>query len=139
MEKINYGRMILGGVLGTIVLFMVGFIFQAVILGSEHEYFMAKGTVLAEPRQMGWIAHILGGLVSGLALSMGYVAARKFRGPGPVTAILTGLMIALFTAGNTSAEYAFYNLGTMIPLMTFANNIVGAILATLTAGVIYKD
>ncbi len=139
MEKINYGRMILGGVLGTVVLFMSGFLFQAVILGSYHEYFIAKGSVLAEPREMGIIAHIAGGLVSGLVLSMGYVAARKFRGPGAVTAILSGLTIALFTAGDTSAEYAFYNLGAMIPLMTFANNIVGAVLASLTAGAVYKD
>ena len=139
MEKINYGRMILGGVLGTVVLFMVGFLFQAIILGSHHEYFIAKGTVLAQPREMGWIAHIMGGLVCGLVLSMSYVVARKFRGPGPMTAILSGLTIALFTAGDTTAEYAFYNLGSMIPVMTFVNNIVGAILATLTAGFIYKD
>lgn len=131
--------MILGGVMGTVVLFIVGFLFQAIILGSEHEYFIGKGTVLAQPREMGWIAHIIGGLVSGLVLSMSYVVARKFREPGPMTAILSGLTIALFTAGNTTAEYAFYNLGSMIPLMTFANNIVGAILATLTAGVVYKD
>lgn len=131
--------MILGGILGTIVIFMVGFVFQAVILGSHHEYFIAKGTVLAQPRAMGVVAHIIGGLVSGLVLSISYVVARKFRGPGPTTAILSGLTIALYTAGNTTAEYAFYNLGSMIPLMTFANNIVGAILATLTAGVIYKE
>lgn len=139
MVKINYGRLIFGGVLGTIVLFIVGFVFQGIILGSEHEYYIAKGTVLAQPKEMGWIAHILGSLLSGLVLSLSYVVARKFRGPGPTTAILTGLTIALFTAGDTSAEFAFYNLGSMIPLMSFVNNVVGSILATLVAGAIYKD
>ena len=139
MEKINYGRMILGGFLGTVVIFMVGFLFQAVILAPQHEYFMEKGTVLAQPREMGVIVHILGGLVCGQVLSFCYVVARKFRSPGPTTAILTGLTVALFTAGDTTAEYAFYDLGGMIPVMTFVNNIVGAILATLTAGFIYKD
>ena len=139
MENINYGRMILGGVLGTVVLFMVGFVFQGIILGDHHEYFILQGSVLAQPREMGWIAHIMGGTISGLVLSMSYVVARKFRGPGPMTAILSGFTLALFTIGNHSAEYAFYNLGAMIPLMSFANNLVGSILATLLAGYIYKD
>jgi hypothetical protein len=139
MERINYTRTLLGGVLATFVLFIAGFIFQAIILGSHHEYFITKGTVLAQPRDAGWVAHILGVLLSGLVLSLSYVVARKFRGPGPMTALLSGFTVALFTAGNTSAEYAFYNLGTMIPLMTFVSNIVGGVLASLVAGAIYKD
>ncbi|MFT3911513.1 MAG: hypothetical protein QM737_18965 [Ferruginibacter sp.] len=139
MGKINYGRMILGGVVGTVVLFIVGFLFQGVILGSHHEFFIRKGMVLAQPREFGWIAHISGSLTCGLVLSICYVVARKFRGPGPMTATISGFIIGLFTAGDATAEFAFYNLGSMIPLMSFANNVVGAILASLVAGAIYKE
>ncbi len=139
MEKINYRRMILGGILGSIVFFFVGFLFHGVILESHYLYFQGQGSVLHQVREMGWMIHIAGHIVSGFALSLTYVMARKFWGPGPMTAIRAGLIVALFTAGGTAAEYAMYNFGTMIPVMTFANNIVGATLATLAAGVVYKD
>ena len=139
MLKLNSIRMIFGSILATIVIFIVGFIFQAVILGSHHKFFIQQGSVLAQPRDMSVIAHIIGGVTCGLILSFCYVVARKLRGPGALTAILSGLLVSLFTIGDMSAEFAFYNLGTMIPVMSFVNNVAGAIIASLVAAAVYKD
>ncbi len=139
MEKINYGRMILGGVLAGVVIWLTGFIFHGVLLAEKYKFYANVGSVLAEPRPMGFPFYIVGIIISGLALSMMYVVGRKFGGPGPMTAIRVGLTVALFTTAGMAAEYTFYNLGGMVPLLSFANNIVGAVLGTLVAGGIYKD
>jgi len=139
MGRINYGRMILGGVLAFIAIFFAGFLFHGIILRSHYVYFQKAGVVLAQPREMGWVVHIVGHLVSGLVISMAYVVARKFWSPGPMTAIRVGLIVALFTAGQNAGEYFLYNLGAMVPAMTFLDNMVGAVLGALVAGIVYKD
>jgi hypothetical protein len=137
-NKINYGRIILGGILAAIVLFAVGFLVHGIILESHYEYF--KGiSVMSFPKKYGMLVHIVGTLVSGICLAVLYAVARKFGGPGPMTAIKVGFVVGLFTIGGVSAEYAFYNLGKMIPLMTLVDSIVGCVLATLVAGLVYKD
>ena len=139
-NKFNYGRMILGGVLGAVVLFAVGFLVHGVLLKENYLFFQKMGSVLPEPgRANGMLIHSASTIISGLCLSMLYVVARKFGGAGPMTAVKVGFTVGLFTIGGVSAEYAFYNLGGMIPLMTLADNIGGCILATLAAGLVYKD
>ena len=137
-NKINYGRMIVGGILGGVILFAVGFLVHGIILKDNYMFFHGS-SVLTEPRSNGMLIHVAATLISGLSLSMIYVVARKFGGHGPMTAIKVGVTVGLFTIGGISAEYAFYNLGGMIPLMTFVGNMSGAILGTLAAGVVYKD
>lgn len=138
-NKINYGRMILGGVLGGVVLFAVGFLVHGVLLKDNYMFFQTVGSVLMEPRESGMLIHSATTIISGLCLSMLYVVSRKFGGAGPMTAVKVGFTVGLFTIGGVSAEYAFYNLGGMIPLMTLIDNIGGCILATLVAGMVYKD
>ena len=131
--------MVLGGVLATVVLSATGMVFHGVILGDHYKTLATMGSVLAEPRAMGLPIYYAGTLISGLALSMIYVVARKFGGPGPMTAIRVGVTVGLFTTGGMAAEYAFYNLGGMVPLVSLVSNITGAVLATLAAGFLYKD
>jgi len=139
-NQINYGRMILGGVLGAVVLFAMGFLVHGILLKDNYMFFQTMGSVLPEPgRENGMLIHSVATIISGLCLSMLYVVARKFGGAGPMTAIKVGFTVGLFTIGGVSAEYAFYNLGGMIPLMTLADNIVGCMLAALVAGMVYKD
>lgn len=138
-NKINYGKLILGGILAAVVLMVVGMIVHGMILESHYEFFQKQGAVLAEPREMGWLVHVAGTLLSGMAISGLYVMGRKFSGPGPKTAIRVGWAVGLFTIGGAAAEYTFYNLGGMIPLLTWVGNVAGAILAALVAGWVYKD
>jgi|ERR1035437_3370041 fluoride ion exporter CrcB/FEX len=138
--KINYGRMIMGGVLAAVVLFAVGFLIHGVVLADNYKFFEGKSIWSLEyPKKYGMLVDIGGHLVSGMCLSFLYVIARKFGTPGPMIAILVGFLVGLSTISGISAEYAFYNFGKMIPLMSLVNNIVGCILATLLAGLVYKD
>jgi len=138
--KINFGRMILGGILASVVLFAVGFVIHGILLKDHYDFF--KGTSvwdMSHPKKYGMIVHIGGTIVSGICLSLLYVFARKFSTPGPMTAILIGLTVGFFSISGMSAEYAFYNLGKMIPLMTLVSNVTGCVLGALVAGMIYKD
>lgn len=139
-NKINYARMIIGGVLAAVVLVAVGFLVHGVLLKDNYMFFQTMGSVLPEPgRENGMLIHSVATIISGLCLSMLYVVARKFGDAGPMTAIKVGFTVGLFTIGGVTAEYVFYNFGGMIPLMTLVSNIVGSTLATLAAGMVYKD
>ena len=137
--KINYGRMILGGILAALVLFMVGYLTHGIFLKEKYVFFQGVGSVLSKPREMGMPVHLIGTLISGLSLSLIWVIARSFGESTPATAIKVGFVVGLFTTAGATAEYAFYNLGAMVPLMTLAGNVVGAILGIFAAGIVYKD
>ena len=137
MEKVNWGRIILGGIAGGVVMHLLMFFFHGVLLKENYEFLGSMGIVLKEPRMMG--LHIAAQVLSGIPLAMLYVACRKFGGPGPMTAIRTGVLVSLVTLGGATAMYCFYNLGGKVPAITFVGNLVGMTAATLVAGVLYKD
>lgn len=137
--KINYGRLFTGGIVAGLVLFIVGFVFHGVILKDNYMALQEMGSVLPEPRPNGMLIHIISTFISGICLAALYVMARNFSKPGPLTAVRVGFLVGLFTLGGMSAEYAFYNLGGIVPLLTFFDNLTGCILATLAAGALYKD
>jgi hypothetical protein len=139
MGTINWGRLILGGLAAGIVLFAMGFVIHAVILEDHYKWFQEQGSVMKFPKQWGFPLHIAGTLVSGVAIALLYVFSRKHFGPGPKAAVMVGLVVGAVSLSGISAEYAFYNLGKMIPAMTFVDNVLGAILAALVAGMLYKD
>ena len=137
MEKVNWSRIILGGIAGGVAMHLVMFLFHGVILKENYEALASMGAVLKAPRVMG--LHIAAQVLSGIPLAMLYVACRKFGGPGPMTAIRTGVLVSLVTLGGATAMYCFYNLGGKVPAITFVSNLVGIVAATLVAGVLYKD
>lgn len=135
--KINYNRVIIGGLAAGIVIILVGFAVHGLVLHDHYMYFSEMGSVLKEPRMM-WL-HMVIALFSGIPLALLYVIGRKFGGPGPMTAIKIGFLVSLLNLDGASAMYCFYNTGGMIPLMTFVSAFIGYILGALTAGALYKD
>jgi hypothetical protein len=136
-NKINLKRVLLGGLIAGIVLDLVGFLIHGVILNSHYVYFQKVGSMLTQARFMP--LQIIFTVLCGFPMAFLYAIARTHLGPGPKCAIIVGLLIGLCTMGESMAVYSYYNLGAMIPALTFLNNIGGAVLGTFVAGMIYKD
>lgn len=136
-NKVNIGRILLGGTLAGIVTVFIGFAIHGGVLSSHYMYFQSTGSVLKEPRMMP--LQMLTQVLSGIFLAMIYVAGRKHFGAGPKTAIVMGLLVGLVSLPGITAIYSFYNLGGMIPLMTLVGNILECIVGMLVAGALYKD
>lgn len=94
MGAINWGRVLIGGVLAGIVMFALGFVFYGLWLSSE---FNAALQALGRPpmsESVGTMVFILVmSLVSGIIAVWFYAAIRPRFGPGPKTAVQAGVWI----------------------------------------------
>jgi len=93
MGKINLGRVVLGGLLAGVVLNVLEFVLNGPVLGDQwaaamlslnREMSMGAGTM---------IGYVLWNFLMGIALVWFYAAVRPRFGPGPKTAVLTGLAV----------------------------------------------
>ncbi len=101
MSKINWTRVLLGGLLAGLV-FNVLEALASFITGAEFESAVAAlGKTL--PTSGGVMAYyVILGFVYGIAMVFIYAAIRPRFGPGPATAVLAGL-IAWFMTGVLNA------------------------------------
>ena len=93
MGKINYGRVVLGGLLAGVVLNVLEFVLNVPILGDRWTAAM-EALNLTGPEGAGvTIAYVIWSFLLGIALVWFYAAIRPRFGPGPKTAICTGLAV----------------------------------------------
>jgi hypothetical protein len=93
MGKINYGRVVLGGLLAGVVLTVLEFVLNEPILGDRWAAAM-ESLGLTEPEGAGiMIAYVVWNFLLGIALVWFYAAMRPRFGPGPMTAVVTGLAV----------------------------------------------
>ena len=141
MAAVNTRRVALGAVVGGVVWSVWSMIVNVVILRSHYEAAQGTDALLKESRYplflVYWFITIF---LLAYALAWFYASVRATRGAGPGTALTVGLLVG-FAAGfpvNLSlAAWApfsrIFALGWMLDLW------VGAILAALVAGWLYKD
>jgi len=142
MKKINYGRMLLGGVLAGVLLFMAdGFIHSKLL----HEQWMAAmraagRSVEAEEHGLDMLYFAAFELLRGLGLAWIYSVFRTHYGPGPKTAVcaalaLWAMMFPVFFLQEV--PLGFYS-ATLLTLWSLYE-LVPSVLAGLVAGAVYKD
>jgi hypothetical protein len=93
MGKINLGRVVLGGLLAGVVLNVFEFVLYEPILGEQWRAAMESlGRTM--PTGAGTIiGYVIWSFLLGIALVWFYAAMRPRFGPGPKTAVLTGLAV----------------------------------------------
>lgn len=119
MGGINYGRVILGGLLAGLVI-NVGESISHLFLFAEQSAAIMEGLDLPEPGGRQIATYWILGFVVGIAMIWVYAAIRPRFGPGVATAIkagvatfaLVGIIPTLFE--STSGLYAF---GSMVPFL----------------------
>jgi hypothetical protein len=141
MAAVNTRRVALGAIVGGVVWTIWSIVVNTVILGSHYATAQGAGQLLKEARYplflVYWIITIF---LLAYVLAWLYASVRATRGATPGTALTIGLLVG-FAAGfpiNLSlAAWAPFSrviaLGWMLDLW------VGAILAALVAGWLYKD
>lgn len=141
MAAINQGRVVLGSIAGWVVWAGWSVLINFVVLGDRY----------GSGQQMGWFLKgsrypvFLGQWLITLFL-LAYIAAwlyasvRGTQGPGPGTALRVGLVFGFAAGFPISLSLANWSvMDRVFPLWWMLELWVGAILATLVAGWLYRD
>jgi hypothetical protein len=140
--SLNKGRIWLGGLAGGVVWNVWSIVVNLFIVGNAR-YIAAQnaGVFLKTPRYSfftgQWIVILF---VLAIVLAHLYAWTRKTLGPGPHTALRIGFWVG-FVAGFplNFAQATWLAAGRALPFGWMLEMWVGAILATLVAGFLYKD
>jgi len=141
MAAVNSRRVWIGALAGGVVWNLWSFVIYGILLMSRYDAEVQAGHFLKDPRYpfyMGqWIITLF--LLSYVVAWL-YASARATLGVGPGTALKIGLLVGFvagFPGALATSNWAPYT--RMIPLGQMLEMWVGAILATLVAGWLYRD
>jgi hypothetical protein len=138
--KLNQARIWLGGIAGGVV-WSVWSIFIGLRQAPLYAAMQRQGLFLKESRYPGfywqWIVLLF---VMSVLLAYLYAWSRATAGPGPKTALKIGMLVG-FCAGvpGNFAQAAWSPVPRILPLGWMLDVWVGAILASVVAGFLYKE
>lgn len=138
--KLNKARVWLGGFVGGVVWTAWGFFIQTRI-GPLYEAMQKQGLFLKESRYPFFVGQwIVLVFVMSILLAYLYAWSRATTGPGLMTALRIGMIVG-FCAGvpGNFAQASWSPIPRMLPLAWMLEMWVGAILAAVVAGALYKD
>ncbi len=142
MGHINAGRVISGGVVAGIILFVTGGIIHGAILGADWKaWAAAMGPLNHPPAEMVGMA-IWGvvSLINGITGVWIYAGIRPRYGAGPKTALIAGLL--LWLAGWLAASIGQFNMGnvpTNVLVIGCLAGLVAVLVATVAGAFVYKE
>jgi hypothetical protein len=141
MSKINWGRVIVGGIVAAIICFVTDGLLHERLLGADWKA-VYDNLGIANPvhDSTGIVYFAVFELGRGLISLFVYALMRPHFGPGPKTAVLAGIVGWIAFSVTGPAEF--------IPLGFFSNalwlkagacQLVTSILATIAGAALYKD
>src|SRR5262249_28792450 len=138
MNKINWNRVFLGGLLTGVIINVFEFIINGIVLANQWEVAMkALGLSMSSSAL---ISFAILGLVSGIIVVLLYVTARPRFGPGAKTAVLMGFIFWIIGYGLPS--FGFSAAGLLPTRLLLIGTIVGlveVILACVAGASLYKE
>jgi hypothetical protein len=138
MKSINWGRVILGGIVAGIVINISEFVLNEIVLKAQNEEAM-KALGRSMPTGGGAMGvWIVLGFVIGIAAVWLYAGIRPRYGPGAATAAKAG--VAVWILGALYSAIVFWNLG-LYPLNFVALlwTLIESIVATVAGAWVYKE
>lgn len=141
MAEVNTKRVWLGALGGGVVWIIWSGIINTAILGGHYMVVQEAGTMLKEPRYGFFLpAYFISLLLIAYVLAWLYAGVRQTYGPGPGTALKLGVFAGFAIAFPLNFSTAAWSpMGRIFPLWWMIELWVGAVLASLIAGWIYKD
>lgn len=141
MARINWGRLILGGLVAAIMMFFAdGFIHERLVSADWRAVYAGLNAAEPEPHGSSMVYFALFELGRGLIAMMFYATMRTHFGPGPKTAVLAG--IASWVAFSLTGPAQFIPLGffsTALWMKVGAMHLVTSIVSTIVGAAMYKD
>jgi hypothetical protein len=140
MGKINGGRLIAGGLVAAVVIFLCHMAFHLV---WGEQAMAALRAVLVHPAAETWQAHVTAVvlfLVEGFLFVWLYVMARPRLGPGPGTALKIGIVAGVLTFMIPNLfMVAITGMTPQIGWISGMWGVVTGIVATLAGAAIYQE
>jgi hypothetical protein len=139
MNRINFGRVILGGLLAGLLLNIGEFLLNAVVLADQMKAFNAQHN-FAEPGTSFMIMAVVLTFVLGIVMVLGYASIRPRFGPGVKTALIASLFAwfgLYFYMGLFFAVLFGISTGTCI--MTMVWGLVEYAIATVAGAWLYRE
>ena len=141
MATVNTRRVVLGALAGGVVWSIWSTIVNLVILDSRYAAAQNSGMMLKQARYplflVYWFVTIF---LLAYVVAWLYSSVRATRGAGPGTALTVGLLVGFaagFPLNLTTAAWA--PISRYLPLWWMLDLWLGAIMASLVAGWLYKD
>jgi hypothetical protein len=139
MNNINFGRVLIGGLLAGLVLNIGEFLLNDVILGKQMREFFARYGI-PEPGGSFLILAVTMTFAIGILIVFVYALIRSRLGPGPKTAIVAGLImwfgIYVYTGAINGFLFAF-PLNVM--LIGFAWGLIEYVVGAIAGAWAYKE
>jgi len=140
--QLNRGRVWLGGLAGGIVWNAWSFLINRFVIGSAR-YTIAQntGVFLKTPRYPAFVAQwIILLFICAIILAHVYAWSRQTLGPGPGTALRIGFWVGFVVAFPLNFAQATWSAADRaLPFGWLLEMWIGSILASLTAGWLYKE
>jgi hypothetical protein len=138
MGKINWSRVLLGGLLAGVIINAVEAIMNGVVLGRDWEAAMKALGRTMSPNTL--VVFIIWGFLAGISAIWLYAAARPRFGPGAKTAVLTGFAFWIFCyALPTLGQWAFGVFPQRLLIIGTLAGLVEVILASVAGAALYKE
>lgn len=140
MNKINFGRVVLGGLLAGLVLNIGEWLLNVKVLASQMQEFAVKHNFPAEPAGSAIAVAVGLTFVMGIVLVLGYACIRTRLGPGVKTAIMAGLFAwfaVYFYAGIINSVFA--GIPASLVVMFLVWGLVEYILGAIAGAWLYKE
>jgi hypothetical protein len=141
MTKINFGRLFIGGLIASILLFVSDGILHEHIVKQYWEFlYQGLGGKAPEGHATSMVYFFIFEMGRGFGAIFLYALMRPFHGPGPKTAILAAIAAWLAFSVTAPAEFiplGFY--GRRMWVIIAGYQLVTAILTNLLAAWIYRD
>ncbi len=138
MNKINWTRVLLGGLLAGLIINAFEFVTNGVVLASRWKTAMkALGLSMSGSAL---IAFTILGFLSGITAVLLYATARPRLGPGAKTAVLTGFVFWII--GYALPSFGFSAMGFLPKRLLLIGTIAGlveVILASVAGAWLYKE
>jgi hypothetical protein len=140
MNKINVGRVLLGGLLAGVVLNIGEFLLNGVLLAEEMKSFFTDRNLPPEPSPSFYVTATVGTLILGVVIVLLYAAIRPRFGPGVKTAIWAGVIAWFCVYVYIGALYA--SMGMVSTGLTVKGAVWGLFeyaIAAIAGAWLYKE
>jgi len=138
MGKIHWGRGLLGGLVGGVVLDLVNYVLNTYVWAQQNtEMMKALGVQL---RLNAIPTFLLEGLVLGIAMVWAYAVARPRYGAGPKTAVITGL--GVWVIGGLLPDLDLWATGILPTRMLCIGTVVALVVIVVVSvlgAAVYKE
>ncbi len=141
MTKINFGRLFIGGLIASVLLFLSdGFLHENIVKQYWEFLYQGLGGKAPEGHATSMVYFFIFEMGRGFGAIFLYALMRPFHGSGPKTAVFAGIAAWLAFSVTAPAEFiplGFY--GRRMWLIIAGYQLVTSVVTNLLAAWIYRD